>query len=212
MNFHQLKLSGIFREMICTLKAPFLILIMVVFAATGCSLFETRQAELPEDGSTGVFLQPDRAEVVLDNLISAIQNLNTLNYIRCLSEDRFTFAPSNAALTTNPDIWVNWTVDQEQTYFNNMRAASESTTGHQLRLSNISNELSAPNQRQIVADYSLTVFHNRTGMGIPTNLGGRFILELESGEDGLWSIISWTDVGQGSNFSWSDLRASFLSD
>jgi hypothetical protein len=179
---------------------------------SGCSLFETREAELPDDGSTGVFLQPDRPEVVLENLISAIQNLNTFNYIRCLNEDQFTFAPSNAALTTNPDVWVNWGVDQERTYFNNLRAASENTTGHQLRLSNITNELSSPNQRQIVADYSLSVFHNRTGVGIPTTLGGRFILEVESGEDGLWSIVSWTDVGQGSNFSWSDLRASFLSD
>lgn len=177
-----------------------------------CSLFETRTAEPPDGGLTGVFLQPDRAEIVLDNLINSIQNLNTQNYLRNLNPDNFEFNPSLPALETNPELWATWSRDEEQLYFNNLRAASENTTGHQLRLSNLSSESISVNQQQIVADYSLTLFHNRANIGVPTNINGRFVLLIESGEEGLWSITRWTDVGSGQNFSWSDLRASFLVD
>lgn len=178
---------------------------------TSCSLFETRDAELPGDGNKGIFLQPDRPEVVLDNLISAVENLNTVNYLRCLRESNFRFTPSNNAQNTNPDVWINWSYESEQTYFSNLSAAAENTTGHRLLLSNISTELSSTNARQIFADYSLTALHNRGNVGVPTLILGRFALEVRMSEDGLWSIASWTDISAENNFSWSDLKANFLS-
>lgn len=186
----------------------FFVLLLLV---TSCSLFETRTAELPDTGNTGVFLQPDRPEIVLDNLISAVVNLNTVNYLRCLRESDFGFLPSGNAQNNNPDIWAGWSFESEQTYFNNLRAATENTSGHSLILSNISTELSSSNARQIFADYSLTVLHNRSNIGVPTLILGRFALEVRMGNDGLWSITSWTDISVENNFSWSDLKASFLS-
>jgi hypothetical protein len=178
---------------------------------TSCSLFETRDAELPGDTNTGIFMQPDRPEVVLDNLVSAVENLNTVNYLRCIRESNFQFVPSNNAQNTNPDVWSGWTFESEQTYFSNLRAAAENTTGHRLLLSNISTELSSSNARQIFADYSLTVLHNRGNVGVPTLILGRFALEVKMSDDGLWAITSWTDISAENNFSWSDLKASFLS-
>ena len=191
-------------------RNPVLAAALLLLLTTGCALFETREAELPDGAQSGVFLQPDRPEIVLDNLISAVQNLNTANYLRGLDPNTFTYNPSGAALTSNPELWSDWGIDQEQTYFNNLRAAAENTRGHQLVLSNITNELISASRRQLIADYRLTVMHNRSNIGVPTLISGRMILELESGEDGLWRIIVWTDITSGSNFSWSDLRASFL--
>ena len=56
-----------------------ILLCTVVFFNVGCELFQTRDAEPPDSGNVGVFLQPDRPEVVLDNLVSAVENLNALN-------------------------------------------------------------------------------------------------------------------------------------
>lgn len=192
----------------CSLR--FLALGLLFSFATGCALFDTRDAETPDGAQSGVFRQPDRPEIVLENLISAVQNLNTANYLRGLHPTDFSYTPTGAALTTNPELWSDWGADQEQTYFNNMRAAAENTTGHQLVLSNITNELISASRRQLIADYRLTILHNRSTIGVPTLSNGRLVLELASGEDGLWRIVTWTDVSAGSNFSWSDLRASFL--
>lgn len=197
-------------------RKPFIIIVLlalsVMTVAQGCSLFETREAEAPDGGITGVFLQPDRASIVLDNLINAIETLNTQNYLRNLHPDAFEYNPSLRALETNPELWARWSRDEEQLYFNNLRAAAENTSGHQLRLSNISSESISLSEQQIVADYTLTLIHNRANVGVPTNISGRFVLVLQSGEDGLWSIVRWSDVGSGQTFSWSDLRASFLVD
>ncbi|MCC5925795.1 MAG: hypothetical protein JJU41_04465 [Bacteroidetes bacterium] len=189
---------------------PYALVLLLI--AGGCSLFETRSAEPPDGAVTGVFMQPDRADVVLDNLVNAIENLNTQNYLRNLHPDLFEYNPSLPALESNPELWARWSRDEEQLYFNNLRAAAENTTGHQLRLSNISSESISVSEQQIVADYSLTLIHNRANVGVPTSITGRFVLVLESGEDGLWSIVRWSDVGAGQSFSWSDLRASFLVD
>jgi hypothetical protein len=192
-------------------KSMYLAIMGLTIILSSCSLFETRDAELPGDANTGIFLQPDRPEVVLDNLVSAVENLNTVNYLRCIRESNFRFVPSNNAQNTNPDVWSSWTFESEQTYFSNLRAAAENTTGHRLVLSNISTELSSTNARQIFADYSLTVLHNRGNVGVPTLILGRFALEVRMSDDGLWAITSWTDISVENNFSWSDLKASFLS-
>lgn len=186
--------------------------IIAIMLFTSCSLFETRDSESPDSGNTGVFMQPDRPEVVLDNLVSAVENLNTVNYLRCLRESDFIFNPSGGAQNASPEIWASWTIDEERTYFNNLRASTQNTSGHRLSLSNISTELSGTGSRQIFANYSLTVLHNRSNVGVPTLISGRLALVVEMSEDGLWAIKEWTDISVDNNYSWSDLKASFYRD
>jgi hypothetical protein len=76
-------------------------------------------------------------------------------------------------------------------------------------LTNISTEIPSTNVRQIVANYSLTVYHNRASQGVPNLVRGRFVLILVSGDNGLWSIREWTDISVGTDPSWSDLKALF---
>lgn len=185
---------------------------MMVFMLAGCELFQTRDAEPPDTGNVGVFLQPDRPEIVLENLISAVENLNAVNYSRCLIETGFRFNPSNSALNSSPEIWTNWSDEEERTYFNNLRAAATNNSGHRLTLSNISTELSSNDSRQVFADYTLTVLHNRSNLGVPTTISGTFALRLQLLDSGLWTISEWTDISNGGEYSWSDLKAAFYRD
>jgi hypothetical protein len=186
-------------------------LLMIGFVA-GCNIFETRTAEPPDTGNVGVFMQPDRPEVVLDNLVSSLENLNAVNYARCLTESTFRFNPSNSALNSSPEIWTNWSINEERTYFSNLRAAASNTTGHRLALTEVSTELSSSDSRQVFANYALTVLHNRSNLGVPPTINGRRALRLDLGEEGLWAISNWTDISVDGGYSWSDLRASFYRD
>ncbi len=177
----------------------------------GCGIFETRSAEDPAAGTGAGFQQPDRAEVVISNLQSAIANLNTVNYMRCL-HDEFEYSPSSSALDNDPQIWQGWSLTDEESYFNNMRASAQNQSGHALSLSNEERTTLPDGGERFTATYSLTVFHNRTQSGVPTVANGSFVIDLEQDDNGLWSIISWTDNAAGSSFTWSDFRATFYRD
>ncbi len=135
--------------------------------------------------------------------------MSAFNYVRCLSGDTFTFTPTVSAQQTYPDVYASWDVASEETWFTNMSTAAALTTGHQLSLTNISTEISSNTMRQVVANYSLTVYHNRASQGVPNLVRGRFVLTLVSSDNGLWSIRNWTDISVGSEPSWSDLKALF---
>ena len=185
---------------------------LILWMISGCGIFETRDAEDPGDGSGIPFIQPDRPEVVILNIRNSIESMTTLNYIRSLSVEDFSFIPSGLATDNNPEIWASWSREEEETYFNNMRAATQNLSGHQLQIEN-ENRTSLPNgDERISANYTLTVNHNRTGAGIPTVASGSFVMDLEQGEDGLWSVREWTDNASGSSFTWSDFKAVFSRD
>lgn len=180
--------------------------------AAGCGIFETRTPEEPGAGSGSGFQQPDRAEVVIRNLQSAIAGLNTLNYMRSLSEDGFSFTPSASAFDNDPQIWQNWSRQSEENYFNNMRGSAQNQSGHALVLSDEERTPLPTGGERYTATYSLTIFHNRTGQGIPTVASGTFIMDLVQGDDGLWSVQNWTDSAGGSQFTWSDFKVTFSRD
>lgn len=186
----------------------YLPVILILF--TSCSLFETREPEPPGLGQGSIFIQPDRPEAVIENLQNAVANLNLQNYVQSLDDSRFMFTPTNSAQINDPTIWANWSVLEEQLYFNNLRAAAEGLTGHQLQFTNINSESQSVTVQQFRANYTLTVVHNRTSADIPTVAQGEIILLIEAGENGLWNIVSWTDISSGGTFSWSDFKAAFV--
>lgn len=183
-------------------------MVMLLFVA-GCTLFDTRDPEPPDGGSGPPFMQPDRPEIVLENLANAIAALNLQNYLRSF-EDAFTYLPTQAAQQANPDLWENWGKDEEETYFNTLISASQSGSNHNLTFADINTEIISSSEQQITARYNLTVQHNRNTDGIPTMANGQMILRLVSGNDGLWAIQEWTDISGSSSFTWSDLRAAFV--
>jgi hypothetical protein len=177
--------------------------------ASGCSLFATREPEPPGSGGTSVFKQPDRPDVVIENLVSAVGGMSTFNYIRCLSGDTFRFTPTSAAQQTYPDVFTRWNADSEELWFSTMSAAARQTSGHTLVIADLREESVSATERRFIGDYALTVYHNRASQGVPNLVRGRFILTIVSADNGLWSIREWTDISVGAERSWSDLKALF---
>ncbi len=177
---------------------------------SGCTLFDTREPEPPDAGPGAPFLQPDRPEIVLENLSNAFVAVNLQNYLRSINEKDFRYSPTVTAQNENPELWGTWSIEDEEAYFNNLSSASQSGTNHSLTFSDVDTEIVSSSVQQITATYNLTVNHNRNTQGVPTLAGGQVIFLMTAGEDGLWSISEWTDVSSSGTFSWSDLRAAFV--
>jgi hypothetical protein len=180
---------------------------MLCILMASCSLFETRDPEDPGTTTVPVFIQPDRPQDVIQNLQNAVRAVNLDNYRRCLKES-FTYQPSSGAQSSNPDLWQGWGFAEEEVYFNNMRAETEGLSGHELRLDDRRFVQISQDQEQFDADYEITVQHNR--QGLPVVAAGRMRLIIVRDESGSWSIESWSDAAEGSDFTWSDFRAAFL--
>jgi hypothetical protein len=175
-----------------------------------CSLFSTRTPEDPDDFGQIPFIQPDRPEIILQNLSNSITGLSFQNYLSCFSTNSFEFVPSFQASSNNPGIWENWSVQEEQTYFTNLATEASSFKGHGLVLSNTRYEIISDTKQQFIASYTLTVVHNRNSQGIPNTSIGDIILDLEADTNGLWYITKWTDISKDAFFSWSELKAVFV--
>lgn len=195
-----------------TSKVSNTLILLICLQTAACSVFETREPELPGRGDGSAFIQPDQPRNVIDNLKNAVASLNQSNYLRCLSDEVFQYTPTPQAQNTDPDLWAAWSKHDEEVYFNNMRAASENFSGHQLQLQNETFDIDTENTQQYTAEYTLTMVHNRSSgaTDVPTVATGTIRLTLKSGEDGLWSIQEWVDAPDSDSFTWSDMRATFI--
>ncbi len=178
---------------------------VVAILFSGCSVFSTREPEEPLE-DTGLFIQPDTPEQVIENMQNAVLELNTLNYRRSLSED-FTFR-ATATASSRESVFFSWSRDQEEQYFSALTAAASLNTGHNLQLNDQSLTLLAANEFVLDATYVLSVNHRRTE--VPTQTQGRLRWIIRQSSDGLWAIVEWTDQELGNEASWSDLKAEFL--
>lgn len=183
--------------------------ILFLLVLSGCSLFEPREAQPPGTGSSGRFVQPDRPEIVFENLQNAIAFLNVQNFLACL-DPAFEYTPAQTNSTTDPDLWRNWGKDQEQLWFNTIRSAATVQSGHQLQLETFQTENLGPTLIRFSVPYALTISHNRTASGVPSVASGTMIVTVSSGASGLWAITQWTDLASEGGFSWSDLRSAFI--
>ncbi len=179
-------------------------MISVVFVS-GCSLFSTREPDRPITDS-GTYIQPDTPEQVIENIQSAISELNTLNYRRSLAEGLL-FRPT-ATAEARETVFVNWSRAQEEQYFSSMVAAASSGNGHNLALNDRTFAIVNDSRYVLDATYVLTLNHSRPDA--ETRVQGRLQWVVDQGQDGLWSLSEWTDQELGLSASWSDLKAVFI--
>lgn len=183
---------------------PSAVVASIMLLLSACALFETRDPE-PPITERGTFLQPDTPDRVVENIRFAISEQNTRNYRRSLS-DALVFQPTATAQSRDP-IWAGWTSDEEEGYFASVVSAVTTESGLSLELND--ETLTAVDAQHFVFDatYVLTAEHNRPET--PVVFQGRLAWELEQQNDGLWTVMSWTDREVGSEPSWSDLKAAF---
>ncbi|MEX0681046.1 MAG: hypothetical protein WD097_06655 [Balneolales bacterium] len=186
------------------------VLLLCIVLISACSVFETRDPEDPGSTTVPVFIPPLHPQNVIENLQNAMRTLNVDNYLKCLSNESFTYEPSIAAQSNDPDTWQGWGFEEEKTYLNNMRSDAEGQGGHELKLENTSSAPIGEDAERFEANYTLTIEHNRQTT-LPSQASGKIQLNLiRDEESGEWIIQSWRDSSEGSDFTWSDFRANFM--
>ena len=186
------------------------LIIGVSLLLSSCSVFETREAEEPDDGSGTPFTTPVQPSQVVENLQNAVADMNVQNYERSITQAGFRYQPNSDSQSSDPELWASWGEEEELDYFRNMASSASGLSGHQLQLENVSSNQESETEYQYEADYAITVVHDRGNDVAPTVAQGRMILHMERGEDDLWEIVEWYDFSEGSDFTWSDFRSTFI--
>jgi hypothetical protein len=189
-----------------------LILLVTAVLFVSCSVFETRNPEAPAQTSAN-YNPPVNASDVFDNMQFAFQDLNTVNYLKSFSDSAtagrtFQFDPSPQARSQYIGVFLIWTIQSEQQYFDNMRSKIPSGTSASLTFT--LNPISIQSDSaQYDADYQLSVPHTQTN--IPKIFQGRaqFFL-IKDPTSSTWSIWHWIDFRDAQNdVGWSDLKGAF---
>jgi hypothetical protein len=189
-----------------------LAVLLTTLLLSSCNIFETRTPQSPAQTSSN-YKPPINASDVFDNMQNAFSDLNTVNYLKSFSDSTtsgrtFVFEPSPQARSQYIGVFINWTRQSEQQYFDNMR--SKIAAGSTASLSFTLNPTSIQSDSaQYDADYQLTVPH--TQANIPKVFQGRaqFFL-IKDPVNSTWNIWRWIDLRNAQNdTSWSDLKGAF---
>lgn len=182
--------------------------LLIIFS--GCDLFTTRDAELPEKPRSD-FQSAVTPDILISNLINSLKGKDVENYLACLSDPSFTnkvfiFLPSSEALSQFPALGDKWGRSNESQYFMNLRVKVPDALPITLIITNSSSS-SHGDSLTFTASYSLNVpFKDLT---IPSNYQGELIFELVRDTRAVWSIYSWRDIKRSDSPSWSELKGRF---
>ncbi len=187
-----------------------LILLAGLLVVGGCA---TRTPEDPT-GSRGTFQPPTSPSIVLENLVAAVGEKNTENYMLCLADPMtrsqypFEFEPSAEARARFQSLFDEWTTSKERQSFLSMISRLNVDQRPQLFLLNTDVNFSSPDSTVYTSDYELNVDHGITS--IPTTLTGTLVFVVTPEQSGQWSISRWTDAKRSSDTvesTWSLLKA-----
>jgi hypothetical protein len=186
-----------------------LVIILLLFSAVSCDIFETRDAESP-DQSRSNYRPATSPEILIQNLIDSFADKDVVNYqntfVTGLSNRDFIFVPSSTASSRFQNLWPTWNIDAEVQYFNNMKTSVPDELP--VLLSGLS---LSPESFSIFGD-SLK-YNSEYFISIPQINSEPLIfqgnLELSMiNVSTLWEVYFWKDNAIEDNPSWSDLKGS----
>lgn len=174
---------------------------------TSCDLFDTRDAEQPDQGRS-TFEQAFEPGIVISNLINAFNDKNAENYLACFVDSAFTdkeflFLPTSSAISQFPVLSEDWTKREEEAYFNNLKVRTEQNIPVTLSFSNqVENPLG--DSLQFTANYILNLPNNS---GLPVNYQGDLIFNMIRDSRSVWVIYYWQDIKTSTELpGWSELK------
>ena len=184
----------------------YIISIFVLFYFTSCDIFETREAESPNQSRSNY--QPAVSpETLVQNLINSFADKDVVSYqnsfVTGLSNKEFSFIPSSSASLRFQSIWETWDVDSEVAYFNNMKSSVPPELPISLSLSLLPESFSRfGDSLKYTSEYSI---------GVPQLNGESLIyqgnLEISMiNANTIWMIYYWKDNAIEDQQSWSDLK------
>lgn len=187
------------------MKYIFLILLFTPFM--GCDIFNTREAETPDQPRSN-FQLPLTPDQLLDNFINAYKEKNLQNYLSCFSDSSFTkktfqFIPSSGAVSIYPSYENGWNRKDEEQYFNNLK----SKVSPNLPITVVfNNGVSIQQGDSLIysAGYSVSVPFEESN--IPLFYQGELKFYLSRDSRLVWVITTWQDIKNTQDPSWSDLK------
>ena len=186
-----------------------LVIILLLFLAVSCDIFETRDAESPDQARSNY--QPATSpEILIQNLIDSFADKDVVNYqntfVTDLSNRIFTFVPSSTALSRFQNLWLTWNIDAEVQYFNNMKTSVPDELP--VLLSGLS---LSPESFSIFGDslkYNSEYFISVPQINSePLIFQGNLELSMINVST-VWLVYFWKDNAIEDNPSWSDLKGS----
>lgn len=180
---------------------------LILFAAliNGCEIFETRDAELPDQIRSN-YTTPSERTILIQNLIHSFSDRNTNNYTKTFSDPNLTgklffFYPSSTALRFQ--IWENWNISDEIQYFNNLINDVPQSLPINLSFANENYGSVIGDSATYTAEYSIVVPQlNNESLIYAGNL--KFSMFRDAG--GVWSVYFWEDNAVQGSTSWSELK------
>ncbi|TAE60300.1 MAG: hypothetical protein EAZ89_01645 [Bacteroidetes bacterium] len=174
----------------------------------GClSCFRIRPVE-PPDSSVSEWVSPTDYEILLNNLRTAIAQRNVQNYQRCFDPEFFRFTPAASLYNDNESIWQNWSLQDEQTWIENVFGALTSPSGNSLILEEVDLQDVTSDSLRYVGTYQLRMNHSDTSL--TTLFQGQIQLLIRQNSFNEWEIRRWADVETQPDSSWSQLKLRYV--
>lgn len=187
-----------------------LFIFVVVLFISGCDLLSTREAEKP-DTQRSDFKIATTPQQLFQNLQDAFRERIPRNYEVCFVDQsflnkKFVFIPS-AGSTLKYNVLVDWTIEDEKQYFNNL--ISKATKNAFIILS-LTNEISSTqgDSAQYTFDYQITV--PSEDESIPHDFEGSAQFNINLDANNQWVITRWQDIKKEGFPSWSELKGIFF--
>lgn len=177
-----------------------------------CDTFSTRVPEDPSK-SRSSFIPPTSHDIVIENLTNSVIELNLNNYLNCLADDTdliFSYEASGEAYAQYANIFSNWNIRDEESYFNLMLSDIEQGSFPVLLWSESEFVQFPPDSFIYVSDYYLSLQHQRENLS--KEFQGKARITIVPKTTGEWCIKRWVDTSKDKDTvltTWSTLRGAF---
>jgi hypothetical protein len=183
-----------------------IIIIFVLLSLNSCDIFNTRDAEDPEDNRSN-YTPPSERKILIQNLVNSFSDKDANNYVKSFTDPAFSnkpffFLPTSSALQTWSNLWIDWNVDKEFQYFQNLVTAAPEDLPVTL---SFTNEIYSPlgDSSNYTAEYSISVPQlNAESLNYRGNVKFGMVRDMRD----TWAIYFWQDNAISDSQSWSDLK------
>lgn len=190
----------------------FALLFPFFFVFAGCGIFDTREPESPSQTGSN-YLPPTEPAIVFTNMTNAFRDLNAVNYARAFADSstanrNYSFEPTPQARLRYGAVFVHWTRQSEQQFFENTKSKIPGGTVPSLEFLSLVAQSIQSDSAQYEATYRLNIPH--TQANIPKEARGRAIFSMVADKSRNWVIWRWVDIAIAQNdFTWSDFKGEF---
>jgi len=183
-----------------------IIIILSLLLLTACDIFETRDAEDPEDSRSN-YTTPSERKILIQNLVNSFSDKDADNYVKSFTDPAFSnkpffFLPTSSALQTWGNLWIDWNVDKEFQYFQNLITAAPEDLPIIL---SFTSEIYSPlgDSSDYTAEYFISIPQLNAE---PINYSGNVKFSMVRDMRDTWAIYFWQDNAISEAHSWSDLK------